>query len=589
MTIAHCKEALSKLLQDKSLRVIALSGEWGTGKTYLWNDIKKGSTDALIPQAIKVSLFGVRSIADLKMRFIQEHLEMSGGAAKAVKAVKDYIPGVQAIAKMISSRFSALDEALLVLAPAVFSNRLLVLDDIERRQSELKIDEVLGFIDDCAWSRGCKVLLILNSDQLKERDVWETFREKVIDYEIRLDTSPKEAFDIAIGLHPSPHASLIKRACVICGITNIRVLSKIIGAANRVLEGHDSLTDQTANRMIPSIVLLSAVYYRGMKDAPPLEFVLGLGSSDLRTIREAAARQKRKDEPTEEDGKRAKWMMLLTRLNILGVDDFEPLVVDFLKSGLLENGDIKAVVQRYTSEEHATSARLSAETLVQHYLWHPELSDSELLSEAKAILPEVPRLAPGTVTLLHGVVSEIKGGSELAEAMIDACIEQLRREAPEYPLRFETIMDGLHPRIRQEYEALAKRSLEKRSLPSVIQSIVEKSGWGEEENSVMRSASPGDFESAIQGLTGEDLKLFLLKNIEFYVSRGQYQQHFGSAMDNFLAACQSLANKNDRLALVIRGAFVRANLGSVLGDGATTESEPKAQMGTIVLGGGSTA
>jgi tRNA A37 threonylcarbamoyladenosine biosynthesis protein TsaE len=71
MTIAHCKEALSKLLQDKSLRVIALSGEWGTGKTHLWNDMRKGSTDGLIQQAIKVSLFGVRSIADLKMRFIQ--------------------------------------------------------------------------------------------------------------------------------------------------------------------------------------------------------------------------------------------------------------------------------------------------------------------------------------------------------------------------------------------------------------------------------------------------------------------------------------------------------------------------------------
>jgi hypothetical protein len=282
-------------------------------------------------------------------------------------------------------------------------------------------------------------------------------------------------------------------------------------------------------------------------------------------------------------------MMLLTRLNILGVDDFEPLVVDFLKSGLLDDGDIKAVVQRYTSDEQATSARNSAETLVRHYLWHPELSESDLLSEAKAILPEVPVLAPGTVTLLHQVLSEIKGASELAEAMIDACIEQLRREAPEYPLRFETVMDGLHPRIRQEYEALAKRSLAKRSLPSVIQSIVEKSGWGEEENAVMRSASPGDFESAIRGLTGEDLKLFLLKNIEIYLSRAQYQQHFGSAMDNFLTACKALASKNDRLAYVIRSAFGRSNLGSVLADGAMAESESKAQMGTNVQGGGPTA
>jgi hypothetical protein len=569
MTIALCKDALSKLLQNDSLRVIALSGEWGTGKTYLWNDIRKHSADPLTRQAIKVSLFGVRSIADLKMRFIEEYLQISGGAAKAVKAAKDYFPAVQAIAKIFTSRFAALDEALLVLAPTVFSNRLLVLDDIERRHRDLNIEEVLGFIDDCAWTRGCKVMLILNSDQLKERDVWETFREKVIDYEIRLDTSPQEAFDIAAGIHPSHHALRVKRACITCGITNIRVLSKIISAVNRILEGHDSLTDETAGRMIPSIVLLSAIYYRGMKDAPSLDFVLGLGSSDVNAIREAAARQKRKEQPTEDDRMRAKWMTLLARLNILGVDDFEPLVVDFLRSGLLDDGDIRAVVQRYSSEEQVTSARHKAETLVQHYLWHPELSDSDLLSEATAILPEIPRLAPGTVTLLHGVLSEIAGGSAAAEAMIDSCVEQLRLDAPVAPLRFETVMDGLHPRIKQEYQALAKQSIAKRSLPGVIKSIVENSGWGEEENTVLRTSTPGEFEAAIRSLTGDDLKLFLLKNIEIYMNRGQYQQHFGSAMDSFVTACKSLSTKNDRLAFVIRGAFTRANLSAVLGDGST--------------------
>jgi hypothetical protein len=470
---------------------------------------------------------------------------------------------------MLSSRFSALDEALLVLAPTVFSNRLLVLDDIERRHRDLNIDEVLGFIDDCAWSRGCTVLLILNSDRLNERDVWETFREKVIDYEIRLDTSPEEAFDIAIGIHPSHYASRVRRACATCRITNIRVLSKIIGAVNRILEGHNSLTDETADRMIPSIVLLTAIYYRGMKDAPPLDFVLGLGSADVSAIREAAARQKRKEQPTEEDRMRAKWMTLLTRLNILGVDDFEPLVVDFLRSGLLDDGDIKAVVQRYTSEEQSTSARKKAEALVQHYLWHPELSDSNLLSEATSILPEVPLIAPGIVTLMHAVLSEIAGGSELAEAMIELCVQQLRREAPEVPLRFETVMDGLHPRIKQEYEALAKQGVAKRSLPGVIKSIVESSGWGEEENTVLRASTSGDFEAAIRSLTGDDLKLFLLKNIEIYMNRGQYQQHFGSAMDNFVAACKSLATNNDRLAFVIRGAFTRANLSAALGGEST--------------------
>lgn len=567
MTIAHCKEALGKLLQDQTLRVIALSGDWGTGKTHLWRDIKDTSGDARIKQATKVSLFGVRSIADLKMRFIEEYLQSNGGAAKTIKAVKHYMPGLRAIGKMLSSRFSALDEALLVLAPTVFSKRLLVLDDIERRHRDLNIDEVLGFIDDCAWSRGCTVLLILNSDQLTERDVWETFREKVIDYELRLDTSPEEAFDIALRLQPSRHAARMKPACVICGITNIRVLSKIVRAVNRILEGHQSLSDQTATRMIPSIVLLSAVYYRGMKDTPDIDFVLNFGSTDVRAMREASARQRRREQLTEEDKASARWTTLLTRLDIRGVDEFEPLVVDFLKSGLLDSTNVKAIVDRYTSEELATAAQNNAEKLVQHFIWHPDLSNDELLAEARGLLPEVQLLAPGMVTVLHDVVSQIpEGGGELAVAMVEACVQKLHREAPTIPHHYERLIGALHPTIMDEYDNLAKQSVAKRSLSDVTKSIIEKSGWGDEETAVLRGASAADFASAIRNSTGEDLRLFLVKNIEFYINREQYRTHFGSAMDNFLTACKDLAAKNDRHATVVGGAFARAKISSLLQD-----------------------
>lgn len=574
MTIAHCKDALQKLLQDNSLRVIALSGDWGTGKTHLWKETKSASNDPRVQQAAKVSLFGVRTIGELKMRLIEEYLQNNGGAAKAIKTVKDYIPAVQVIAKAFSSRFSALDEALLLLAPKVFSKRLLVLDDIERRHRDLNIDEVLGFIDDCAWSRDCTVLLILNSDQLNERDTWESFREKVIDYEIHLDTSPEEAFDIALGLQPTSHAARIKPACITCGITNIRVLSKIIRAVNRIVAGHPSLTEQTAGRMIPSIVLLSAIHYRGIKDAPSMDFVLKFGSADLRLLREAAARQRRREAPTPEDEARAKWTTLLTRLNIRSVDEFEPLVVDFLKSGLLDSTDVKAIVERYTSEERATTIQNQAETLVQCYLWHPELSEDNLLAEARALLPDIHLLAPGMVTVLHGVLSEIAGGAQIAAAMIEACIQQLRRDAPLIPPRYEMLIDALHPAIKEEYQNLARQSLTGRSLPDVIKTIVEKSGWGDEENTALKAATPADFEAAIRTLTGQDLKLFLIKNIEWYVNRAQYAQHFGSAMDNFVVACRGLSAGNDRLAFVIRGAFARANLSAALDGDARAETGP---------------
>jgi hypothetical protein len=70
--------------------------------------------------------------------------------------------------------------------------------------------------------------------------------------------------------------------------------------------------------------------------------------------------------------------------------------------------------------------------------------------------------------------------------------------------------------------------------------------------------------------TGDELKLFLIKNIELFVNREQYREHFGSAMGNFLAACRELATKNNRLAFVVKGAFARANLSAALDDGGST-------------------
>ena len=40
---------------------------------------------------------------------------------------------------------------------------------------------------------------MLNSDQLDKREVWDILREKVIDQELKLLTTPEEAFSIALG------------------------------------------------------------------------------------------------------------------------------------------------------------------------------------------------------------------------------------------------------------------------------------------------------------------------------------------------------------------------------------------------------
>lgn len=75
--------------------------------------------------------------------------------------------------------FGAINDIGLLLAPAMLRNKVIVLDDIERKHAKLNVEEVMGFIDEFTQRHGARIVLILNSDQLADKEMWDTLREKV--------------------------------------------------------------------------------------------------------------------------------------------------------------------------------------------------------------------------------------------------------------------------------------------------------------------------------------------------------------------------------------------------------------------------
>ena len=325
------------LLGDREVRVMALSGKWGTGKSHMWNSLRKSSTDAEVQRALYVSLFGVASLAELKLKLAQSAVPMLEKKGPRADAVRGTITAITKAAQGFFKLGSALDEFALLAVPAMVRDKFIVVDDIERKHDKLAIDEVLGFIDDFTQNYGCRILLILNTDQLADKTVWEKFREKVIDEELRLDTTPAEAFDIAVQLSPSHFAAKIKPAVEACGITNIRIIRKVIRAANKILAAHAPLQDNVLDRVIPSTVLLSAIHYKGIEDGPTITFVLDSESSVGRLIARHE-RERRGKEATDEDKLHARWALLLNRLGIAYTDEYEKLVSDYLNAGLVDRG-----------------------------------------------------------------------------------------------------------------------------------------------------------------------------------------------------------------------------------------------------------
>jgi len=473
-------------------------------------------------------------------------LEAGGQLAESIK---NGYAGLKKVLKSIHSGFSALDELGLIAAPMMLKGRFIVIDDIERKHEKLSIDEILGFIDDCVQSLECRILLILNSDQLGDKKLWELFREKVIDQELRLDTSPSEAFDIAVALTNTEYAVHIKLAVEVCQLTNIRIIRKIIRVVNRLLANRGQFSDGVLSRVIPSATLLSAIHYKGLEDGPDFDFVLGYESSLAALItRDNATRRAEEDMP--EMKARERWRLLLEKLGIRGTDSFEALVVDYLKSGLIDLTEVGKIIDRYVAEAQALDARQRRFDFFDKVIWHPEISEQELLQDLRRIVPEAAQHDMFSITALHDQAMKLPDGQSVARELIDRWLAAFHEhqaageERGFYP-DFQFLRQPLHPDIDREVRALQARHSALTSLPEVCRKVSEEHGWGTREEAFMKRVTPADYEVAILSARGKELKLLLLQSMDFVKNKGVYEPHFGGALDAFVAACRSLLQRQD--------------------------------------------
>lgn len=542
MSLKKTKEQLIQLLGNTDNNVIALSGKWGTGKTHLWNEVKAKSGDDKIKKALYVSLFGQSSIDQIKRKLIEAAIpgvESHGGAFDSIKNL--FRVGVNALSTHYKALAAINDLNVLLMAPVVLRDNVIVIDDIERKHEKLGIDEILGFIDEYSMQYGSRFVLLLNDDQLSIKEdqikLWETFREKVIDQEIRLSTTSEEAFSIAISLVPSKYAGSLKKAAVICGLTNIRIVTKVIRVANLIL-GERELEDAVLVRVIPSIVLFSAIHYRGLVDGPDFQYALNAGSPDWYSYAKDTNQEQSPQEKRE-----AGWKMLMQELEIYSCDDFEKQLVAFLESGLFEAASIEAIIEQYVKEKEALQARETANIFLKRVFWDHRVNEAELVGEAAVFPPIAHLLDPFTVTQLNSSIEELPGGAEIGQSIIDAWIKAFKATNPNEVNDDNPFNNPLYKDILAVFSAIKTNAQTKSTVVDACTYIIENSGWGTLQEVTMRQATAKDFETAIREIVDLDgLRRFMRRMIEMRLQKQTYDTHFGGATERFVEACRTIAN-----------------------------------------------
>ncbi len=181
---------------------IVINGKWGIGKTYgvqkliknkdLEIEWDKDARKVYLP--IYISLFGVSSVSDIQQKILIElypflktkTFKTSYGIAKTLfRGFINY------------NQIGNLDEYCDLPKNEIrdsiinYERLVLVFDDFERKHSDLKIQELLGFINQLVEHDNCKVAIITNEFNISEDEQidYKKFKEKIcsLNYEVKAD------------------------------------------------------------------------------------------------------------------------------------------------------------------------------------------------------------------------------------------------------------------------------------------------------------------------------------------------------------------------------------------------------------------
>ncbi|OYQ80468.1 hypothetical protein B9T12_03310 [Wohlfahrtiimonas chitiniclastica] len=276
----HINEALQDFLTNphNENKILVIKGKWGVGKTYFWNnfiDKNRDSIVEIIPTYSYVSLFGISKISELKNMVFNKgelfskqysiwqicHLEFWVSSIWTTLFKKDtwykilndwnYWNNFLSILfsrkfwsyKSAHKSFNSLNKLGIIKRYAgdhtnaiennYINNMLICFDDIERIDPKFPIETLMGYADELAQQKNCKIILIFNEDELEEtqRNAFNKYREKVVDIELTYSPTLNEQLRIVFGdkleKYPIIHKIINEQEYINIVIKNIRILKRI--------------------------------------------------------------------------------------------------------------------------------------------------------------------------------------------------------------------------------------------------------------------------------------------------------------------------------------------------------------------------
>lgn len=547
------EKTIEGFLSAKASSAIVLQGKWGVGKTYFWRHriLKDATAEPWRQRYSYVSLFGINSLSELKASLSVATAEFDIDAQSQWRLKRSltrlWWKGQRWVGDLIQFVPKFGDKAGKLYERASFyavRDRVICLDDVERRGSALGLPDVLGLVSYLVEDRNCRVVVILNNGRLSEVDqsIWNENREKVFHGELNYSPTLRET--IALGLSEDFQEPWYESAfshLESLGVSNIRLIQRTSRALRLVVDsvGKEVLQPATVDHISKALSLLAYSAFGSGDGAPPFDMVLRVtGQSRIVSAVGGSSKDATAQEKEFEEAIRKYGLYLYTAL------DHE--LVHTIREGFPDIDKLRAAVHEYQTD--AESRRLKN---LWHDAWrayHDTLQDNsgEIVAAMRQAWPPVSHMEAAHNLQSLARLLRFLGESELASSYIRTWVDQRKPNgAKEFD---ERVIQSFSPVDDEEIRSLIAAARDE--LEEIISLEDAFNVWMEDDHrmpedlvSVFAASTPDEIEKVLLAVRSERL-VDGLRKLPALRSRPN-DAEWARALSNFQAALKKISHGSE--------------------------------------------
>lgn len=499
MSVEVTKLLLKSFLEDERNDVLALTGAWGVGKTYVWDQALKASKDKIKKtKYCYVSLFGINTMKELRMALFVKSVSTStiGTKLDFETVNKDWLELGRNLGRSISTGLSAIAQkvpnggavsvGIEMIAPHFVRETLICIDDFERK-SELKPQDILGLINELKEEKKCKVVLIFNAEKLASKDEYRAYKEKVIDLEVLYAPTVDEAFQLVFDAAIPCKEKLLGHVRNL-EITNIRILRKIQRIVTLLDAATEKLHEGVREASLASAVLLCWVAYAPDAKKPKIEEI-SKWNNELISVN-----------TSERVADVAAWVSKLHSYGFQMVDDLDIAIAQVVERGYVEDsGFVKAA--------SAMDANLRGQDAYRPFtaVWRrfrESFSDdqdqfiADLHSTALQAMEKISQTDLNSAVVLLRQLER----DDLADDLITKFVEVNKSTPRSFDLSSHPFGGSISDtQLRLKFESVHKELAQLPTAKEALLFMVQHSGYGPQHIAALKDATVEDFLEIFQG------------------------------------------------------------------------------------------